>query len=535
MASLTEEGDVIVEAPRGAASEGPFTTPHFTLRDVLTVVFFDRWAIFTAFLVPVLLGIGAAFLARTTYEAEARLLVLLGREYVLRPEVGEAVPGLSFDREQIVKAELEILGSRELKAEVIRTIGLEELYPSIRDTGSVPGNGTRRPRAVDLAVDRFEKDLKLTPVQGSSVIQLAYRHADPNIAAEALNLLVRFYMEKRREVFSQTRSGVIQEQRDQYAQRLKEAEQRLHEFRDKNKIANIEEQTNLLLRQESEQVNAQLQLDERIQGFEAQVQGLKRQIAQTPAQILLSNENTRTQSLDSARATLMGLELRRRDLLTKYKESSRVIADINAQIAQAREFLQTDEPRAGDSTRYGRNLVLDDLERDLARLEAELQGSRARKGEIESNIRKIRERIAALAQQDQTFRALDRERTLLEDSYRTYTTRLEEAKITEEFDRNKSANNVRVIASAEPPSVGSSLRLPILAASVFLGLLAALATAFVVAQMRQTYLTPEDVERSLGLPVLLAVPQRGGALRGHVHGARIGRRFWNRGDPEAEA
>lgn len=527
MASLTEDGDVIVEAPRGGVAEGPFATPHFTLRDVLTVVFFDRWAIFTAFLVPVLLGIGASFLARTSYEAEARLLVLLGREYVLRPEVGEAVPGLSFDREQIVKAELEILGSRELKADVIRTVGLEELYPSIRDNGRTE-SGTRRPRAVDLAVDRFEKDLKLTPVQGSSVIQLAYRHGDPNIAAEALNLLVRFYMEKRREVFSQSRSPVIQEQRDQYAQRLREAEQRMQDFRDKNKISNIEEQTNLLLRQESEQVNAQLQLDERIRGFEAQMQGLKQQVASTPAQILLSNENTRTQSLDSARATLMGLELRRRDLLTKYKEGSRVISDIDAQIAQARQFLQTDEPRAGDSVRYGRNPVLDDLQRDLARLDAELQGSRARKSEIDSNIRKIRERIAALAQQDQTFRALERERAILEESYRTYTTRLEEAKITEEFDKNKSANNVRVIAQAEPPSVGSSLRLPILAASVFLGLLAALATAFVVAQMRQTYLTPEDAERSLGLPVLLAVPQRGVAQSR----APIARRFWRWGRRE---
>jgi uncharacterized protein involved in exopolysaccharide biosynthesis len=223
--------------------------------------------------------------------------------------------------------------------------------------------------------------------------------------------------------------------------------------------------------------------------------------------VLLSNDNTRAPALDSARGTLMSLELRRRDLLTKYKETSRVIADVDAQIAQARAFMSQDDKRTTDSTRRGRNPVLDDLERDLARLEAELKGLHARRAEIEANIRKQRERLAEMAVQQQAFRALERDRTLIEDSYRTYTTRLEQAKITEEFDKSKSAN-VRIIASAEPPSEGRSLRLPIMAAAVFLGLLTALATAFVVAQMRQTFLTPEDTERVLGLPVLLTVPLR---------------------------
>lgn len=519
MTSLSEDGD-IVDPPRGNATEGggqpaqpgAFATPQVTLRDILTIVFFDRWAILVAFLVPVLLGVLAALVTRTTYEAEARLLVLLGREYIFRSEVGENVPGLSFDREQIVKAELEILGSRELKAEVIRTVGLEEMYPQIEKDqlgDSRPAaEGARRPRAMDLAIDRFERNLKLTPVQGSNVIQLAFNHPDPQIAAEALNLLIRFYMDKRRDVFSQSRSAIIQDQRDQFADRLKELETRIQEYRARNNISNVDEQTNLLLRQEAEQSSALLQLDERVRGLEAQAQGLKAQIAATPAQVLLSNDDTRAPALESARGTLLALELRRRDLLTKYKETSRVIADIDAQIAQARASMAEDKQRTTATVRRGRNPVLDDLERDLARLEAEAKGLRARRGEIEINLAKLREKAAGFAEQQQVYRALERERALLEDAYRTYTKRLEEAKITDEFDKSKSAN-VRIIAPAEAPSEGRSLRLPILAAAVFLGLLAALATAFVVAQMRQTFLTPEDTERVLGLPVLLAVPLRG--------------------------
>ncbi len=519
MATLTEDGDIVMDAPRGTASEAGFAPRGVTMRDILTAVFYDRWAIMVALLVPVCLGIAASLLVRTTYEAEARLLILLGREYVFRPEAGENTQSFSFDRDQIVKSELEILGSRELKAEVIKTIGLEEIYPSMTlgSTVEAPSStGRQRPRALDLAVERFEKDLKLTAVQGSNVIQLAYSHRDPQIAAEALNLLIRFYIEKRREVFSQTRSTVLVQQRDTYAKQLADIEARLQAFRSQNNISNIEEQTNLLLRQEYDLNTAAQQLDERVRGLQAQGQGLKAQIVGTPAQILLSQDTTRTRALESARATLMGLELRRRDLLTKYRESSRIVVDVDAQIAEARRFLAEDQSASSDSTRTGRNPVLDDLERDLARLEADLQGQRARKGELDSSLKKLRERLAALTAQDRMFRELERERSINEENYRTYTTRLEEARITEEFDRNKSAN-IRIIAAAEPPTTGKSLRLPIVAASIFLGLLSALATAFVVAQMRQTYLTPDDVERSLGLPVLLVVPLR------HVAGARASR------------
>jgi uncharacterized protein involved in exopolysaccharide biosynthesis len=536
MAALTDDADVVMDAPRpmggggagfaAGAGDDSFAPRGVTMRDVLTAVFYDRWAILTAFLVPLCLGIAAAALVRTSYEAEARLLVLLGREYMFRPETGEPIPGFAFDREQIVKAELEILGSRELKAEVIKTIGLDELYPGAALSpapGPEPQQGQppRRTRAIDLAIERFEKDLKLSAVQGSNVIQLAFANRNSQIAAEALNLLIRYYIDKRREVFSQTRSGVLVQQRDQYAKQLAEAELRLQDFRTRNSISNLEEQTNLLLRQEYDVNSAMQQLDERIRGLQAQGQGLKAQIAQTPAQIMLLQDTTRTRAAESARATLMGLELRRRDLLTKYKESSRMVADVDAQIAEARRFLAEDQPTSSDSTRVGRNPVLDDLERDLARLEAELQGQRARKGELDSSLRKLRERLGGLTQQDRQFRDLERERSILEETYRTYTTKLEDARITEEFDRNKSAN-IRIIQSAEPPAVGKSLRLPIVAAATFLGLLSALATAFVVAQMRQTFLTPDDAERALGLPVLLVVPFRAGA--GRV--ARSGRRAW---------
>lgn len=336
MATLTEDGDIVMDAPRRIAPDAGFAPRGVTMRDVLTAVFYDRWAILVAFLVPVCLGVAASLLVRTTYEAEARLLVLLGREYVFRPEAGENTQSFSFDREQIVKSELEILGSRELKAEVIKTIGLEEIYPSMTLGSAIDApssTGRQRPRALDLAVERFEKDLKLTAVQGSNVIQLAYSHRDPQIAAEALNLLIRFYIEKRREVFSQTRSTVLVQQRDLYAKQLADIEARLQAFRSQNNISNIEEQTNLLLRQEYDLNTSAQQLDERVRGLQAQGQGLKAQIAGTPAQILLSQDSTRTRALESARATLMGLELRRRDLLTKYRESSRIVIDVDAQIA----------------------------------------------------------------------------------------------------------------------------------------------------------------------------------------------------------
>ena len=97
------------------------------------------------------------------------------------------------------------------------------------------------------------------------------------------------------------------------------------------------------------------------------------------------------------------------------------------------------------------------------------------------------------------------QRTLLEKNLQIYAQKAEESLIQEELDRQKTAN-VRVIEQAQIPREGKSLRVMVLGLALIGGLVAALALAFLKDFFREVLISPEDTERVLGLPVLVAVP-----------------------------
>ena len=57
------------------------------------------------------------------------------------------------------------------------------------------------------------------------------------------------------------------------------------------------------------------------------------------------------------------------------------------------------------------------------------------------------------------------------------------------------------------PVQGKSIQSVILIVGTFMSLCAALLTAFFSALLRDTFLTPAQAERRLGLPVLVAIPK----------------------------
>ena len=69
------------------------------------------------------------------------------------------------------------------------------------------------------------------------------------VAAKALTLLIDFYKEKHLEVFSNPQSLFLEKQLTEYQQRLKESEDALESFKQKNRVYSLKEQRSLLLKQ----------------------------------------------------------------------------------------------------------------------------------------------------------------------------------------------------------------------------------------------------------------------------------------------
>ncbi|WP_304191621.1 hypothetical protein, partial [Phenylobacterium aquaticum] len=121
--AVFEQTPAATEAPRRRIQS------PLTLRDLLTPVFYYRRRAMLALMVPVILAFVAALLAHPVYIAQSRLLILLGGDYVFKGSASDPGSSQSFDRAQIVHAEMEILAARSLHLEAIKEIGLAKAYP----------------------------------------------------------------------------------------------------------------------------------------------------------------------------------------------------------------------------------------------------------------------------------------------------------------------------------------------------------------------------------------------------------------------
>jgi len=217
------------------------------LRDFLTILFKHRSKVCGIFLATVLTVTVVSFLIPPTYEAKSSLMVKFGREYVNRPEVGTAQPFLlSLTQEEVVNPEIRILTSRELIEKVLTTLKVETVYPDL--VKSPPSKMT----PLQAAVLAFGKNLTVEGVRKSNVIEVAFRHKDPRVAARVVNLLVEDYKAKHLQVLSDPRSSLLEKQLAGYEATLKESERRMEAFQRENRLFFPEERKILLLKQYQE-------------------------------------------------------------------------------------------------------------------------------------------------------------------------------------------------------------------------------------------------------------------------------------------
>jgi uncharacterized protein involved in exopolysaccharide biosynthesis len=218
----------------------------YSSKDVLAALFKRKVAIGALALAVATLVAVVTFAMPKIYEARASVLVKFGREYVVRSEVGEARPQIAMTPEEVLNSEVEILTSDDLVRGVIETIGLPRLFPRTRISF-----GDDLP-ALDEAARSVSKALRVEAVRRSSVIQVAFEHRDPAVAADVVNLLVERYKEKHVEVFGEQRSGFAEVQLAAYAEKLKDAERKLEGFRQKHRVFAYDQQMEMLLRRKGE-------------------------------------------------------------------------------------------------------------------------------------------------------------------------------------------------------------------------------------------------------------------------------------------
>lgn len=454
--------------------------PSGSVRDLLQIIFKYKARMTAVFFAVVALAVLITFLVPPVYEAKSTLMVKLGREHIYRPELGEGRPSLFLTQEGAINSEIQILKSRDLLKKVVTEIGHEKMYGDMLQFFST------RSAPVEAAVMQFERDMRAENKMRSDVIQVSFLHRDPEIAAKAVNLLVNHFKEKHLQVFSGLTTPFLERQLAAYRDRLRDSEINVEVFKQKHRIYSIDEQRAQLFRRRGE-------LDTALMNVQNQINELKQKQNFVRAHTDLESE--RSAAIDAGRNQLLALQLKERELLRKYKETSQTVRSVREEIRLVGDLLEQQKKK-------NTNL-------EILKIQADLNGLKVRGGNLSRSISRIDADIQALDAREREFQNLKRDLTVNESNYNTYLRKLEEARISDDMDRQKIANISVIQAASMPidpvkPQKGYNLML-----GAVLGALAALGSGFLSEYASQGLSSPEAVRKRLDLPVLASFPYKG--------------------------
>ena len=465
------------------------------LRDFLTVLFKRKIRIVTIFLTTVVTVTIVTFLLPPTYEAKSSLMVKFGREYVNRPGVGDTRSLMALNQEEVLNSEIQILTSPELIGKALATLKVETVYPDLVE--SPPKNMTPMEAAILIAT----KKLTVEGVKKSNVIELAFQHKNPQVAARFVNLLVDYYKEKHLQVFSDPQSSFFDSQLAQFEQKLKQSENRMEAFKQKNRVFSLGEQRSLLLGQRSELDTSLKKTQNQVDELQKKLSSLRSQQEERAKDKSLYTTTERDRIITEARSRLLDLQLKEQNLLKQYNENNRLVRNIREEIQLVQVFLKEQELEISGKVRTG-NPVFQEVEKELIKAKAELSSQIAKAAAQKVQLAKVENETGSFDLLENQYQNLKRDLESNEKNYRIYLERQEEARISEEMNRQKMAN-ISVIQAATAPAekIKPKRKLNILF-GILIGIIASLGFALYSESTSQKFSTPESAERRLGLPVL---------------------------------
>lgn len=474
---------------------------HSAARTALTVLFKRKWLI-AGFLLLVG-GAATAYIIKspTLYQASTSLLVKFGREYVYRQEVGNDITmSANYSQDEIINSLVEIIRAWGLADRVVREIGPGTLYPQLVKN---PPSGMTLQAA---AVLRFIKDLKVSPTRRSNVIVIDYSSEDPKIAADALNLLVEAFQAKHVSLYGETRFTFLEAQLGRLKDDLRNAETKLELFQQENRVYALEGQRDQLLKQQSD-ITATLNLVENdFTAFQRKRETLKAQVGSVPANVALSSVTERSKIISEAESQLLSLRLREQQLSAKLGDRHPSILQVREEIKLAESNLRSLNAITSASQTTGANQVHQTIQAALLATESDLQQADARRSGLKVQLSDINRQIDAISANERVLRDLVRQRNEAEEIYQGYSRKVEEARVSEDMDRNKISSIAVIEPAAPPPRPEAPGKLLKLLLSIAFAVTGSVGLAFVVELASRRFSSADQVERTFGIPVLATFP-----------------------------
>ena len=402
---------------------------------------------------------------KRTFKGDASLIVQIGDEYVYQPVTGQAgQAGLTLTVDSIALNEVAIIKNSDILEQVLGIMLSGNLAAKFDPIGYKKMKGEKEgtlawKNARSEMLDKMDRAFMVAPRPKSSVIDLAYKHEDPQIAVDTLTALIHAYQSSRKDLFVEGAAGVIAERRKETERQLNQNERAIARFLQKNNISDFNSEQGGV-RKRTEELRAALNLlRAQMSETETALATVENQLRATPKEINLYVD-------DRASARISQAELELKQLLAKYLPTSDPVRQKQTELAELKSLQSSNGGRAVGGRRVGPNTVYQALLTRRNSLQATADSYREKEYTLQRQLDSADNKVRRLTSLSPDYASLLRERDTLDERLKNYNAKEQEALVNQK-QAQANSENVKVISWPGLPRKGRNTQLFALAGAMF--------------------------------------------------------------------
>jgi len=390
---------------------------------------------------------------------DARILVQIGDEYVYQPVTGQpGQAGLTLTADTIALNEVGIIKNAEILQQVFGDMTSETSpfakrfdpsgFEKLRQAGD---NRQLQLEARSEMLRKMDRSFMVAPRPKSSIIDLAYKHEDGEVAVETLRQLINAYKVYRNRIFVEGSADVISERRKETERQLNQNERAIARFLTKNNISDFTSEQGGV-RKRTEELRAALNLlRAQMSETETALATVENQLRGTPREINLYVD-------DRASARVSQAELELKQLLAKYLPTSDPVRQKQTELAELKSLQNANGGRAVGGRRVGPNTVYQALLTRRNTLQATADSYREKEYTLQRQLDSADNKVRRLMTLSPDYASLLRERDTLDERLKNYNAKEQEALVNQQ-QAESTNENVKVISWPNFPTKGRNTRL----------------------------------------------------------------------------
>ncbi len=475
-------------------SETP--APGLNLGDFYYIFFRHKGKILLIFLAGLIGAASYYFVRPPVYQSEAKILI----RYIVEGKTGTSAKDelqmKSPDSQgaNIINSEIEILTSLDLAEHVADSVGPEKILAKL-------GGGNDRVRAATV----IHGGLKVEVPGRSSVILITFRHPDAAVVQPVLSQLTDTYLKRHVEIHRGVgvRDDFFSRQADQLRSRLATTEADLKKLKAEVNVISLDESKRaymeLMVKIRQELMAAEANLAEQRALLTAPTKPNPDATPATNNAVMVSAETV--EQYKRACSDLEFLPKRLAELRAQYTEEHFQVRQVRQQVAQAESRKKELEAMFPQLLQQVPHILADTSTSAMpvAALEAKIKVLAGQLEQVRADANKVMDAEPTLLQ-------LQRQKEFEENSYRFYSSNLEDSRVAESLGTGE-ITNISVVQKPTPPARDLKRVLKPMLILMVMGCFGGFGLGFVSERiLDRTIKGVSDVERQGRLPLFITVP-----------------------------